>query len=161
MHVLFLCTHNACRSIMAEALFNTLAPHPHTASSAGSAPSGQVNAQAVAYLQRQGIAVDQLQSQGWDHLPVPDVVITVCDQAAAEACPLYLGQAVRGHWGMADPSRPARPQTALEQAASFDQAGDLLKRRIQAFLALPLEQLQRKPDQFSDALNQIGQTVLP
>ena len=160
MNVLFLCTHNSCRSVMAEAIFNHLAPAGWKAMSAGSQPSGQINARALAELERHGIATDGYHSKSWDDLPLPDVVITVCSDAAGETCPAYLGQVVRAHWGVDDPSRlqktsPPAPQQAIDQA--FDRAYQLLYSRIQAFMALPLDTLQQDQQALAAALDRIGQ----
>src|SRR5690606_18311709 len=92
MNLLFLCTGNSCRSILAEAIFNHLAPAGWQAMSAGSQPTGQVHPRALALLQQEGIATDGLNSKSWSNLPLtPDVVITVCSSAAGETCPAYLG----------------------------------------------------------------------
>jgi arsenate reductase len=106
MRVLFLCTGNSCRSILAEATFNHLAPPHWRALSAGSRPTGQVHPRSLALLRRAGIPTDGYHSKSWDALPeAPDLLITVCASAAGEACPAYLGPAVRAHWGVDDPPR--------------------------------------------------------
>jgi protein-tyrosine-phosphatase len=106
MKVLFLCTGNSCRSILAEATFNHLAPAGWNAMSAGSHPSGQVHPRSLALLAREGIATTGLHSKSWDTLPLtPDIVITVCASAAGEVCPAYLGPVLRTHWGVDDPAR--------------------------------------------------------
>ena len=107
MNILFLCTGNSCRSILAEATFNHLAPAGWTAMSAGSKPTGQVHPRSLALLAREGISTVGYHSKSWDNLPAtPDVVITVCSNAAGETCPAYLGRAVRSHWwGGCDRSR--------------------------------------------------------
>jgi arsenate reductase len=105
MNVLFLCTGNSCRSILAEATFNALAPRGMRAISAGSQPAGYVHPRSLALLAREGISAEGAHSKSWDALPVtPDVVITVCASAAGETCPAYLGPVVRAHWGVADPA---------------------------------------------------------
>lgn len=106
MRVLFMCTANSCRSILSEAMFNHLAPPGFEACSAGSQPSGRVHPRSLATLEQAGIATHGLYSKGseaFEGAP-PDIVITVCDAAAGEACPLYLGAALKAHWGLADPS---------------------------------------------------------
>jgi arsenate reductase len=107
MKILFLCTHNSCRSILAEAIFNHLAAPEDQAFSAGSEPAGTVHPQTLDLLHRKGINPEGLRSKSWDDLAElnPDVVITVCDKAAGEACPLFFGQALKAHWGMPDPSQ--------------------------------------------------------
>lgn len=106
MKFLFLCTGNSCRSILSEVLFNSRAPENWKAYSAGSKPSGQVHPLTIETLQNLGLSTDGLWSKTIDDCEQyqPDVVITVCDSAAQEACPLYLGGAIKAHWGLADPS---------------------------------------------------------
>ena len=141
MKVLFLCTANSCRSILSEALFNHLAPGGVRAYSAGSEPKGFVHPLTLKALERAGVACDGLLSKPIEaHAELqPDVVITVCDKAAGEACPVFFGPALRAHWGLADPSE-ASGSTA-EIAAAFDATVARIKTRIQAFLALPFDQL--------------------
>lgn len=135
MHILFLCTGNSCRSILAEATFNALAPANMRAMSAGSKPTGEVHPRSIALLQREGIAIDGYFSKSWEHLsPTPDIVITVCGNAAGETCPAYLGDVVRAHWGVEDPAKATG--SAAEIDAAFEQAYATLRRRIEAFLAL-------------------------
>lgn len=107
MNVLFLCTGNSCRSILAEATFNALAPH---AMSAGSQPAGYVHPRSLALLKREGISVVEAHSKPWNDLPAtPEVVVTVCANAAGETCPAYLGNVIRGHWAwMIRPRQPDR-----------------------------------------------------
>lgn len=134
MEVLFLCTGNSCRSIMAEATFNHLAPPGWHATSAGSRPAGFVHPRALALLAREGIPATGLSSKSWNHLPVtPDIVITVCGNAARETCPAYLAPAERAHWGVDDPAKVTG--TPEEIDAGFQQAYMLLRERIMAFLA--------------------------
>ena len=106
MRVLFMCTANSCRSILSEAMFNHLAPQGFQAISAGSFPKGQVLPRSLTTLQEAGIAIDGLSSKGNDAFEAnpPDIVITVCDKAAGEACPVYFGPALKAHWGLEDPS---------------------------------------------------------
>lgn len=111
--VLFLCTGNSCRSVLAEATFNALASPEWRAMSAGSHPTGTIHPRSLALLQREGISTEGLHSKSWVGLPsIPDIVITVCDNAAGETCPAYLGPVLRAHWGVEDrPKRPgARPK---------------------------------------------------
>lgn len=141
MKILFLCTANSCRSILAEALFNHLAPSDMRAFSAGSQPRGQVNPLTLQALARAGIAADGLHSKSSDaHQALsPDFVITVCDKAAGEACPVYFGPAIKAHWGLCDPSEVVGSPDEVE--AAFDATIVRLKARIGAFLDLPLAQL--------------------
>ncbi|WP_278348062.1 arsenate reductase ArsC [Stutzerimonas kunmingensis] len=141
MKVLFLCTANSCRSILAEALFNHLAPAGMRAFSAGSEPRGEINPLTLEALARAGIAANGLYSKSSDaHQALnPDFVITVCDKAAGEACPVHFGPATKAHWGLADPSESGG--SAEEIKAAFDATLVALKLRFTAFLALPLAQL--------------------
>jgi len=141
MKILFLCTANSCRSILAEALFNHLAPAGMRAFSAGSEPRGEINPLTLEALARAGIAADGLYSKSSDaHQALnPDFVITVCDKAAGEACPVYFGPATKAHWGLVDPSESV--DSPEEIKAAFDATLVRLKLRFTAFLALPLAQL--------------------
>lgn len=155
MNILFLCTGNSCRSIIAEATFNHLAPEGMQAYSAGSKPTGQVHPRSLALLKAKGIATDGYFSKSWDNLPVtPDVVITVCGNAAGETCPAYLGNVLRAHWGVDDPAHATGTEEEIN--ASFENAYVILRKRIEAFLALDFSQLQ---DQalFKQALDEIGE----
>ena len=141
MNVLFLCTGNSCRSILGEATFNHLAPAGWRAMSAGSKPTGQVHPRSLALLAREGINTEGYFSKSWDNLPAtPDIVITVCASAAGETCPAYLGPVLRTHWGVEDPAHATGTDDEID--ASFMQAFRILRARIEAFLALPLDILQ-------------------
>jgi arsenate reductase len=141
MNVLFLCTGNSCRSILGEATFNHLAPAGWLAMSAGSKPTGQVHPRSLALLAREGINTEGYFSKSWDNLPAtPDIVITVCASAAGETCPAYLGPVLRTHWGVEDPAHATGTDDEID--ASFMQAYRILRSRIEAFLALPLDTLQ-------------------
>jgi arsenate reductase len=136
MNILFLCTGNSCRSILAEATFNHLALPGWQAASAGSHPTGHVHPRSLALLAREGIATAGLASKSWDGLPVtPDLVVTVCASAAGETCPVYLGPALRTHWGVDDPAHAAGTEEQID--AAFDTAYRTLRMRIEALLALP------------------------
>ena len=155
MNVLFLCTGNSCRSILAEATFNHLAPPGWKAMSAGSQPTGQVNPRSLALLARKGIATDGLHSKSWDDLPVtPDIVVTVCASAAGETCPAYLGPVLRAHWCVEDPAHATG--TDAEVDAAFMTAYGILRARIEAFLALPIDDLQRDLPRLKMELDRIG-----
>ena len=159
MNVLFLCTGNSCRSILAEATFNALAPADWRAISAGSQPAGYVHPKSLALLEREGIATDGLYSKSWDGLPVtPDLVITVCASAAGETCPVYLSPAPRAHWGVADPAKATGTEAEIE--ASFVSAYRILRHRIKALLALPRDLAKRDPAKFKAECERIG-TLLP
>lgn len=133
MNILFLCTGNSCRSIMAEALFKSMAPAGVTAQSAGSKPAGFVHPRALVALKDAGIATDGFSSKSWDNLPLkPDVVITLCADAAGEACPLYFGNVIRSHWGMPDPAKVQGDEAAI--AAAFAETFAVLRKRISALV---------------------------
>ena len=158
MNVLFLCTGNSCRSILGEATFNHLAPEGWHAMSAGSRPTGKVHPRSLALLEREGIATQGCHSKSWDELPVtPDIVITVCSSAAGETCPAYLGAVLRTHWGVADPAHATG--TELEIDAAFMAAYRTLRRRIEAFIALPLQDLQQDHARLKLAMDRIGEQI--
>ena len=141
MNILFLCTGNSCRSILGEATFNHLAPAGWKAVSAGSHPTGEVHPRSLALLAREGISIEGLHSKSWDKLPTtPDIVVTVCASAAGETCPAYLGSVLRTHWGVDDPAHATGTDAQID--AVFDKAYRILRRRIEAFLSLPLDQLK-------------------
>ncbi|WP_339532750.1 arsenate reductase ArsC [Pseudomonas mucidolens] len=154
MKILFLCTANSCRSILCEALFNHLAPPGMTAFSAGSQPKGEVHPLSLKALNKAGISTEGLFSKANDAHEnlAPDFVITVCDKAAGEACPVFFGPSVKGHWGLADPSEYHGTQEEIE--AAFDATVEQIKIRINAFLALPLSQLSA--EQLKAELTLIG-----
>jgi arsenate reductase len=143
-NVLFLCTGNSARSIMAEAILRRKG-FPHFAAfSAGSHPSGTVRPEALRQLETAHLPTDNLRSKSWDEFATPDApqldfVFTVCDNAANEVCPLWPGQPMTAHWGVPDPA--AMKGTPEEIARAFREAYILLDRRISLFLALPLSTL--------------------
>lgn len=158
MNVLFLCTGNSCRSILGEATFNHLAPPGWKALSAGSHPTGKVHPRSLTLLAREGISTEGYKSKSWDALPVtPDIVITVCASAAGETCPAYLGPALRAHWGVDDPAHAAGTDAEID--AAFMRAYRVLRARIEAFLALPLDALKQDRARLKAELNRIGQRV--
>lgn len=142
MRVLFMCTANSCRSILSEAMFNHLAPQGFQAISAGSFPRGQVLPRSLMTLQEAGIGIDDLSSKGNDAFEdnPPDIVITVCDKAAAEACPVYFGPAIKAHWGLADPSEVKGDEASV--TAAFHATLAHIETRCRAFLALPFARLE-------------------
>jgi len=155
MNVLFLCTGNSCRSILGEATFNHLSPPGWTAMSAGSKPTGTVHLRSLALLAREGIATDGCYSKSWDNLPrTPDIVVTVCSSAAGEICPAYLGPVLRTHWGVEDPARATGTDAEID--AAFTKAYRILRARIEAFLALPLDSLQHDRAALKRALDKIA-----
>ena len=159
MNVLFLCTGNSCRSILGEATFNHLAPTGWLAMSAGSKPAGYVHPRSLALLAREGIATEGYVSKSWDNLPAtPDVVVTVCSSAAGETCPAYLGHVLRTHWGVEDPAHATGTEEEID--AAFMTAYRILRARIEAFLALPLDDLINDRARMKSELDRIG-TLLP
>ena len=154
MNILILCTGNSCRSILAEATLNHLAPPDIRAISAGSQPAGYVHPKSLALLAREGISSEGLHSKSWDQLPfTPDVVITVCASAAGETCPAYLGPVLRAHWGVDDPAKATGSKAEIH--AAFETAYRVLRARIEAFLALPADVLGDKA-RLKAALEHIG-----
>jgi len=133
LKVLFICTHNRCRSILAEALTRHIASDVIDVRSAGSQPAGVVFPGSLRYLESQGISTACLSSQSWDEHESfqPDVVITVCDSAAGETCPAWFGQAARVHWGLEDPSKlPDETQ----QQEKFIEVGQMMQDRLQTLV---------------------------
>jgi arsenate reductase len=145
-NVLVLCTGNSARSIMGEALFNTMGMGRFKAYSAGSHPTGRVNPFAIGQVRALGYPLENLRSKSWDEFAAPgapelDFVITVCDKAAGEMCPLWPGQPMTAHWGFPDPA--AAEGTDDEKRAVFAQTLRQMRNRVQLFLSLPLEALDR------------------
>ncbi|MEQ1562824.1 MAG: arsenate reductase ArsC [Nitrospiraceae bacterium] len=155
MNILFLCTGNSCRSVLAEATFNALAGPEWRAMSAGSHQTGTVHPRSLALLRREGISTEGLHSKSWIGLPsIPDIVITVCGNAAGETCPAYLGPVLRAHWGVEDPAKATGSDAEID--AKFEQAYRTLRARIEAFLTLPLERLSQDREQFAVELDRIA-----
>jgi arsenate reductase (thioredoxin) len=153
--ILFLCTGNSCRSILAEATFNHLAPAGWSAMSAGSQPTGKVHPRSLALLAREGISTDGYYSKSWKDLPqTPDFVVTVCASAAGETCPVYLDPVSRTHWGVDDPAHATGTEAEID--AAFMRAYRTLRARIEAFLALPLDALQQDPPALKAAMDRIA-----
>jgi len=145
-HVLFLCTGNSARSILAEAILNDRGKGLFKAFSAGSHPRGAVHPLALALLERNGLPTEGLRSKAWDEFSQPDAapldfVFTVCDNAAGEVCPIWPGQPMTAHWGQPDPA--AAQGTDLEKANAFREAYRTLGRRIDLFLSLPIATLDK------------------
>ncbi len=159
LNVLFLCTGNSARSIMAEAILNHRGAGRFNAYSAGSHPSGTVRPEALRQLQAVGLPVEGLRSKSWDEFaaegaPSMDFVFTVCDQAANEACPYWPGQPMSAHWGIADPA--AVRGTPEEIARAFREAFEILDRRIGLFLSLPFGVLH--PPAMKREIEKIGRS---
>lgn len=157
-NVLFLCTHNSARSIMAEAILNQMAPLKFKGFSAGSMPAGQVSPFAMDFLTRNHFATHQLRSKSWDEFASPeavkmDFVITVCDKAKAEVCPVWPGQPFTAHWGVEDPMGVEGDESAMVKAHA--DAFMILSRRISLFVNLPFDKLNKLALQHE--LDQIGQ----
>jgi arsenate reductase (thioredoxin) len=156
-NVLFLCTGNSARSILAEAILNRAGTGRFSAYSAGSFPKGQVHPAAIGLLQELGYPTDGLRSKSWDEFAVDgapplDFVFTVCDNAAGETCPIWPGQPMTAHWGIADPAAAEGPH----QPQAFRNAFHALQRRIALFLALPLASIDELSLQAK--LREIGRT---
>ena len=157
LNVLFLCTGNSARSILAEAYLNSAGRGRFTAYSAGSHPAGKVNPLALELLEENRLPTGGLRSKSWDEFARPgapkiDFVFTVCDNAAGETCPLWPGQPITAHWGVADPA--AASGTDAERRKAFLRAFTELSTRINLLLALPLDKLE--PRALKSRLDQIG-----
>jgi arsenate reductase len=159
---LFLCTGNSARSILAEAILSRLGAGRFRAHSAGSHPKGQVHPMALEVLREQGYDTTGFRSKSWDEFAKPgapalDFVFTVCDNAAGEACPVWLGQPMTAHWGVEDPAAFAGPEE--EQRSVFRHTYRELERRIELFTNLSIESLDRLSLQAQ--LNEIGTADAP
>lgn len=157
-NVLFLCTGNSARSIMAEAILDAKGAPNFKAYSAGSLPTGMVRPEALTLIRQARLAMNGLRSKSWDEFARPgaprlDFVFTVCDKAAKEVCPVWPGQPMTAHWGVPDPAAVNGPEEVIEKA--FRDAFMILDRRIGLFLALPLSSLDRLAVQ--KQINEIGQ----
>lgn len=156
-NVLFLCTGNSARSVLAEAYMNFKGQGRFKAYSAGSHPTGEVNAGAIELLEKLGIPTAGLRSKAWDEFAAPnaptlDFVITVCDNAAGEFCPVWPGRPVTAHWGVAD---PAHVEGAVPQANAFREAFRVLSRRIDLLMSLPIGALDQMA--LGTRIREIGQ----
>jgi arsenate reductase len=145
-NVLVLCTGNSARSILGEVLFNVLGKGKFMAYSAGSKPAGRVNPFALELLRQQGYGTEGLRSKSWDEFaatgaPKIDFIFTVCDNAAGETCPVWPGKPATAHWGIPDPA--AVEGDDATRRAAFRKAYDQLARRIQLFMNLPIEKLDK------------------
>lgn len=145
-NLLFLCTGNSARSIMGEALANQLGKDSFQAFSAGSEPRGEIHPMTLQVLRQAGLPTDSLRSKPWDEFAMPgaprmDLIITVCDKAAGESCPLWPGHPITAHWGVEDPATVTGTQEQVQKA--FTNALHLLQHRIGLLLALKIEALDR------------------
>lgn len=154
MRVLFMCTANSCRSILSEAMFNHLAPAGFEAVSSGSFPKGTVLPRSLTTLERAGISTEGLSSKGNDAFEdcPPDIVITVCDKAAGESCPVYFGPATKSHWGLADPSDVEGDEAQVD--AAFSETLARIEKRCQAFFSIPFDRITH--DEIKRELDRIG-----
>ena len=159
-NILFLCTANSARSILAEALANAMSGGRLRAYSAGSTPGGRVQPMALSVLEEANVGTEGLRSKGWDEFATPDaphmdIVITVCDKAAGEACPVWPGAPVVAHWGVDDPARAEGDEAQVRRA--YQDALHRLRQRIQLLLSLKPEALERLALQ--EQLREIGRTA--
>ena len=159
LNVLFLCTHNSARSIMAEGLVNTMGEGRFKAYSAGSYPGDKVNPFAIEKVRSLNYPVDQLRSKSWDEFAAPgapqmDFIITVCDNAAGEVCPVWPGRPISAHWGFEDPA--AVQGTDEQKQKAFDAAFREIMNRVRVFVNLPMKVLDQ--NEIKHELDRIGQT---
>lgn len=154
LNILILCTGNSCRSIMAEGLLHHHGKGKFQAFSAGSNPTGKVHPVSLKTLKAKGISTDGFYSKSWDELEGQhiDIVITVCDNAAGESCPVFLGKFMKVHWGVEDPAHFKGSETKIE--AEFKRVCDILERRVKALCQLDIEHLSK--DELQQKLNEIG-----
>lgn len=157
MKLLFICTHNRCRSILSEAIVNHLSAGKLIARSAGSQPAGVVHPLSLKYLDEAKIETHNLKSQSWDEFEEfePDMVITVCDSAAKEACPVWFGQTLNLHWGLSDPSKLDGSEN--EVADAFRQTIAEITKRTNALLKLPLAELDQS--QLQGEMEKLGASI--
>jgi len=155
-NVLILCTGNSARSVLGEVLFNVLGKGKFKAYSAGSKPAGKVNPGALEWLETHGYSTEELRSKSWNEFAEPgapefDFIFTVCDNAAGEACPLWLGHPATAHWGIPD---PAHIEGDEARRTAFNHAAEQLARRIQLFMCLPIEKMDKLT--IKEKLSEIG-----
>ncbi|MGO1618345.1 MAG: arsenate reductase ArsC [Oceanisphaera sp.] len=155
MKILYICTHNRCRSILSEAITQHRGQGLLEARSAGSQPCGEVHPLSLTYLAEAGVATAGLQSQSWDEFAdfAPDVVITVCDSAAQEACPVWFGRHLVVHWGLADPSKLTGSDA--EQAVAFRNTIEQIEHRVDTLLAIARQDRSQWGHYLQQALQQI------
>lgn len=160
LNILFLCTGNSARSVLAESIANNLGGSRLHAFSAGSHPTGRVNPLAIDVPAQRGYPTDDLRSKSWEEFaasdaPTVDFIVTVCDNAAGEVCPIWPGKPVTAHWGIPDPA--AVEGSKGERQAALRQAYSALEARINRFLALPLESIDQAT--LKVRLKEIGETA--
>jgi len=143
MKVLYICTHNRCRSILCEAITNASQGNVE-ARSAGSQPEGEVHPLSLKYLAERGYNIQDLKSQSWDDFEdyAADLVVTVCDSAAGESCPVYFGQSLKVHWGLEDPSKVEGDDTA--KAAAFNHTMNIIEKRVASLTELAEQNLDKE-----------------
>jgi arsenate reductase len=157
LKVLILCTGNSCRSIMAEALLNHYGKDKFIAFSAGSSPTGKVHPKSLATLTEMGLPTEGYRSKSWDEFadqPI-DIVITVCDQAAGEICPVFFGKPVKAHWSIPDPAHFEGSEAEIN--AEFKRVYRIIETLIKAMVSLHLEDMAK--EEIAQKLNDIGQMV--
>lgn len=152
MKILYICTHNRCRSILSEAITNARSQGLIEARSAGSQPSGEVHPLSLRYLAEAGIATAGLRSQSWNEFAdfTPDLVVTVCDSAAGESCPIWFGEALQVHWGLDDPSKLRGSEEQLADA--FRRTIAVINERVDSLLTIA----QLDKSQWPSALLRVG-----
>lgn len=153
MKILYICTHNRCRSILCEAITNASNGNVE-ACSAGSQPVGEVHPLSLKYLAERGFSTDGLQSQSWDEFEDydADLVVTVCDSAAGESCPVYFGKSLKVHWGLEDPSKLEGSEQ--EKAEAFNNTIDIIEKRVAALAELAEKNLDKAA--LKEALSKLG-----
>lgn len=153
MKILYICTHNRCRSILCEAITNVSNGNVE-ARSAGSQPVGEVHPLSLKYLAERGFSTDGLQSQSWDEFEDydADLVVTVCDSAAGESCPVYFGKSLKVHWGLEDPSKLEGSEQ--EKAEAFNNTIDIIEKRVAALAELAEKNLDKAA--LKEALSKLG-----
>lgn len=147
MKILYICTHNRCRSILSEAITNHLAKGKFQAFSAGSQPADHVHPLSIKYLKERGISIEGLKSKSWEEFEEeqPDIVITVCDNAANEVCPVWFGNTLKIHWGLPDPSKLEGSEESIRNA--FFAVMDTIEQRVQKLVDLNLDRLSKQKRQ--------------
>ncbi len=155
MKILYICTHNRCRSILSEAITNAHATGIIQAKSAGSQPCGEVHPLSLKYLKEAGISTQGLTSQSWDEFEqfAPDLVITVCDSAAGETCPVWFGKSLKIHWGLIDPSKLSGTEEDIAEA--FRQTIEIIKERVDALKLIA----QSKRSTWQEQLASLGAKI--
>jgi arsenate reductase (thioredoxin) len=155
LNILYICTHNRCRSAICESITNKLSGGRVQAYSAGSQPAGEIHPLTLKFLEKRGFPTADLKSESWDKYSDKDidVAITVCDSAASESCPLWMGDTLKLHWGLKDPSKVKGSEAEIE--AAFMRLIDLVQLRIEQLMELDLENLE--PEELSLALMLIAE----